>query len=393
MSPKYIIINNKKVAVDSYEYKKLYPNLATKSSTPNADYQRTLPDITITAKDNSLKGKINRSLNDWGKYVIQHSDTSSPASALATSITVPFQIPQDLVTKAITGKWQKPSEALNIKNPIGATATDMVLDPVNLVGAGIGTKFMRGKIPFNKLNFIKNKIYDLPKVNGVDELFNSNKLLSNVGTKQQYIDYLKLKYPNKESIDINYHGGNTPLENFVNRRVDNEVGVMNGMYFTPDIKYAKTYSPEIKRVILDMKNPLQTEGNWTGIINDDVKNSILKNGNDGIINNMFDNSKLKKVFYKYNLDKPRRENIVFNKNQIYELGTESDISNFKNFVNNPDYMIESNKKGGSSKNWIKGAVNPEHKGYCTPMTKSTCTPRRKALARTFKKMVKEREEK
>lgn len=40
------------------------------------------------------------------------------------------------------------------------------------------------------------------------------------------------------------------------------------------------------------------------------------------------------------------------------------------------------KKGG--KNWIQGAVNPKHKGYCTPMTKKTCTPHRKALAKRFK---------
>lgn len=40
--------------------------------------------------------------------------------------------------------------------------------------------------------------------------------------------------------------------------------------------------------------------------------------------------------------------------------------------------------------WIQKAVNPAHKGYCTPMTKSTCTPKRKALARTFKKMAKNR---
>lgn len=39
------------------------------------------------------------------------------------------------------------------------------------------------------------------------------------------------------------------------------------------------------------------------------------------------------------------------------------------------------KDGG----WIKGAVNPAHKGYCTPMTKKTCTPRRKAFAKTMKK--------
>ena len=35
--------------------------------------------------------------------------------------------------------------------------------------------------------------------------------------------------------------------------------------------------------------------------------------------------------------------------------------------------------------WIQGAVNPKHKGYCTPMTKGTCTPKRKALAKRFKK--------
>tara|TARA_R110001583_G_scaffold9127_1_gene43095 strand:+ start:37 stop:267 length:231 start_codon:yes stop_codon:yes gene_type:complete len=37
------------------------------------------------------------------------------------------------------------------------------------------------------------------------------------------------------------------------------------------------------------------------------------------------------------------------------------------------------------KDWIKGAVNPAHKGYCTPMTKSTCTPRRRAFAKRAKK--------
>ena len=40
------------------------------------------------------------------------------------------------------------------------------------------------------------------------------------------------------------------------------------------------------------------------------------------------------------------------------------------------------------KNWIQKAVNPKHKGFCTPMSKPTCTPKRKALARTFKKMAK-----
>lgn len=48
------------------------------------------------------------------------------------------------------------------------------------------------------------------------------------------------------------------------------------------------------------------------------------------------------------------------------------------------------KKGGETKDkkWIQKAVNPKHKGYCTPMSKPTCTPKRAALARTFKKMAK-----
>jgi hypothetical protein len=48
-----------------------------------------------------------------------------------------FSVPQKAATKAVTGKYQTPSEAMNIKNPVGALATDMVLDPLNLMGAGI----------------------------------------------------------------------------------------------------------------------------------------------------------------------------------------------------------------------------------------------------------------
>lgn len=50
-------------------------------------------------------------------------------------------------------------------------------------------------------------------------------------------------------------------------------------------------------------------------------------------------------------------------------------------------LIPRNKEGGKSKgkNWIQGAVNPAHKGFCSPVTKSTCTPRRKAFAETMKK--------
>jgi hypothetical protein len=56
-----------------------------------------------------------------------------------------------------------------------------------------------------------------------------------------------------------------------------------------------------------------------------------------------------------------------------------------------DKPIFKAKKGGSTdKKWIQKAINPAHKGYCTPMTKPTCTPKRKALAKTLKKIAKNR---
>jgi len=39
-----------------------------------------------------------------------------------------------------------------------------------------------------------------------------------------------------------------------------------------------------------------------------------------------------------------------------------------------------------AKKWIQKAINSKHKGYCTPMTKKTCTKKRKVLARTLKKI-------
>jgi hypothetical protein len=66
-------------------------------------------------------------------------------------------------------------------------------------------------------------------------------------------------------------------------------------------------------------------------------------------------------------------------------------------VNGPSLsqIIKENKeykKGGATKDkkWIQKAINPAHKGYCTPMTKPTCTPKRAALARTLKKISKNR---
>lgn len=47
------------------------------------------------------------------------------------------------VTKAITGKYQDPSEALDIKNPYAKLAVDMILDPTNLLPTSVITKGLK----------------------------------------------------------------------------------------------------------------------------------------------------------------------------------------------------------------------------------------------------------
>jgi len=53
--------------------------------------------------------------------------------------------PARTATYLLTGKYQDPSQALGINNPIGAFITDAILDPVNLIGAGLGKKAIRFK--------------------------------------------------------------------------------------------------------------------------------------------------------------------------------------------------------------------------------------------------------
>lgn len=52
--------------------------------------------------------------------------------------------PSKSATYLLSGKYEMPSDALNIKNPIGKFATDAVLDPTNLLGVGLLSKL--GKV-------------------------------------------------------------------------------------------------------------------------------------------------------------------------------------------------------------------------------------------------------
>lgn len=69
-----------------------------------------------------------------------------PAKAAENFFEI-LSAPQKYITSLFSGKYQRPSEAMNIKNPVKAFATDVVLDPFNLfTGAGLASKAVKAGV-------------------------------------------------------------------------------------------------------------------------------------------------------------------------------------------------------------------------------------------------------
>jgi hypothetical protein len=81
----------------------------------------------VAYADNTRVGNVPR-------YIAPKKGEDMPVSRM---IEMTLDAPQRLAVQAITGKEQYLSEALDIKNPWEALAADAILDPTNLIGAGL----------------------------------------------------------------------------------------------------------------------------------------------------------------------------------------------------------------------------------------------------------------
>jgi len=96
-------------------------------------------------------------------------DFSKPIGTLEGVSNV-MSAPARTATYLLTGKYQDPSQALGIKNPVGAFAADMVLDPINLLGVGVASKIAKGvkavksaKVPIALENTLLNEGINLER--------------------------------------------------------------------------------------------------------------------------------------------------------------------------------------------------------------------------------------
>ena len=107
---------------------------------------------TIPSAQNGQEMKFYQEGLDWKPRNISRDGSEIPQAQLGLHMLTPdynqvgenimemLSVPQKALTKLFSGKYQTPSEAMGIKNKVGAIATDMLLDPLNLMGAGVVAK-------------------------------------------------------------------------------------------------------------------------------------------------------------------------------------------------------------------------------------------------------------
>jgi hypothetical protein len=105
----------------------------------------------------------------------------------------------------------------------------------------------------------------------INLIFEQNKRLSKIGTKEQYSKYLKTIFPESESDEIVYHGGGN---------IEGKFKTKKGGYFSKDKEYAKEFlainqnATKMNYALLDIKNP--TEINYVNSEIVDILNKIKR---------------------------------------------------------------------------------------------------------------------
>jgi hypothetical protein len=166
-----------------------------------------------------------------------------------------------------------------------------VLEEERLLNEGLN------QVPQEELNNIKP---------GVQFVFQQNPELSNIGTEEEYSEYLSTIFPNSNNNSLFYHGS---LRN--NSRIDTFRGVSKGLgmgnkednnlYFTKDRKIADRYV----KSVLDSENDYNTSEHIKTVILNSPKTIIVQGETDYFISDI---------------------------NDIHILGSKQDIEGFREYI-------------------------------------------------------------
>jgi hypothetical protein len=194
---------------------------------------------------------------------------------------------------------------------------------------------------------LKQGIVDLnetPNIKpGVEELFDSNPELANIGTQEEYSQYLDTIFPDSKVKDIVYHASPSKIDNFRNS--------MFGTYFSySPIK--GVYGDIINRALLDVKNVLVKPEADDSVEIKEVYNKEIRRYND---NDKYDSSIESSTVTKEGIQIK-----VKNPEQIHILGNKQDIEGFKNFTRGQknDKVAFNRKAAPQTQKEIYDKINP-----------------------------------
>lgn len=196
-----------------------------------------------------------------------------------------------------------------------------------------------------------------PVKKGVSKIFKENTELSEIGTEEQYSEYLNSVFPESKIKDIVYHSTDAEFKEFDPSKAGSRVrgagaaktdkgAFGSGMYFTPNSKYTKVYGKNTHAVILNIENPktiINNEGDNT-LYTGKTINELWGKDIDGVIQKVTDWNKFLyegnphgtlKDFQSVGLGfKPEIIDVVVrDSEQIHVIGSQKDIEGFKEFVN------------------------------------------------------------
>jgi hypothetical protein len=194
---------------------------------------------------------------------------------------------------------------------------------------------------------------------GVQELFDSNPELADIGSQEQYSQYLDSIFPDSKVKDIVYHGTDAQFDKFdnllgklSNQSLEFTDSPQNALFFTSDKNDAENYGKVIIPAILKISNPLLIEPDTESDVipkdgtqyrfKDSKKNvpaKFLASPSKEEINKIKRNRK-DSIVIDNNFEIGLKYRIVFEPEQIHILGNKQDIEGFKEFVTQPIQTTE-----------------------------------------------------
>ena len=334
----------------------------------------TLPELVL--QNNYKRGFLEKYRD---KIVEENKDAGLLGAIIGTPISAITSLPQLAATYGITGKMQRPSEAMDIQNPYGAMAVDAFLDPANAIGVGELTALGRltkeqalaklAKIPTS----IAPELREGLRTQGLSfkdikmDYEKINPKLKDIGTEVDYDSYLNENFLNS---DVLYSGTNN-YQDILEKGFDydkiNRYNRGYGINASPNKTVAGSYGDNTLTILQEKSSNIHdllpgVEGSLN--LNDDqVKYLYNKFGLEGKVpyedyykevknkgvHRLVDNMKLKgfsskdiiQSFKDMNIDATKGAvsgggdvTVLTNPEKFNILGDSQDLERFKNYINN-----------------------------------------------------------